>query len=684
MKRIAIIFCLALVFGTTLGFAYTTPGTGVVWDGNDLVENSAGAVTYDPELNRYLLHEALTVAENDQVTIEADIQALVTDDPDITVEGSFFFGLTDSTTTDSLFLSGEDGGDGPGGIRINDTGALYLQRVIMEGGGADGHDYGIRVVGGDISAYGCRFTDWARYAVSFSGGVGEVINCEFHDNHMWTINITLGSSPLISNCTLVRNNLAGGSARNPISIGLQGSNSPTIEDCLITGAEGNPHGGISVWNLSPNLSEPIIRRCTIRNCAFGIVSYQAGAHPVVTDCIIENNTQMPDPMTSGSGITIQQGAEATIARNTITGNYWGITTFGGSSTAHLGDIESPDPDERGQNEIYDNGNSGDVYNFYNNTALPQLAQNNWWGSDDPEVVEEGIFHQPDDGSLGLVTYLPLYVPNSAPQLLGFSPEDTTLEFNVGDEQTFWISAVDPDEDELTFRFILDGDTVATDSTVTLTFDSSAVHSLMGRATDPQGEMVQVTWSIDVLNLPPVITSHEPEETDLTRYPDDEITFSIIAEDPDGDSLSYEYWAMGALVGTEPAMTHTVVDDSLVYHVTGKVFDTAGDSSQVTWTIHVADGVEDGDAALPRELGLTAWPNPFNQVLTLQVRLPEASDVRLEVYTLDGRRVANLHQGHRQTGIHVISWSAAGRSSGTYYIRLRTDLGTRLQAVQLVK
>ncbi|HRZ78051.1 MAG TPA: hypothetical protein P5248_11825, partial [Bacteroidales bacterium] len=35
------------------------------------------------------------------------------------------------------------------------------------------------------------------------------------------------------------------------------------------------------------------------------------------------------------------------------------------------------------------------------------AENNFWGSYIPDTVEAGIFHQPDDGTLGLVDYLPI-------------------------------------------------------------------------------------------------------------------------------------------------------------------------------------------------------------------------------------------------------------------------------------
>jgi len=62
------------------------------------------------------------------------------------------------------------------------------------------------------------------------------------------------------------------------------------------------------------------------------------------------------------------------------------------------------------NQIFGNGNSGQLYDLYNNTPNPIMAENNYWGTMDPDSVEMHIFHQPDDPTLGLVDYLPLYFP----------------------------------------------------------------------------------------------------------------------------------------------------------------------------------------------------------------------------------------------------------------------------------
>jgi parallel beta-helix repeat protein len=112
-------------------------------------------------------------------------------------------------------------------------------------------------------------------------------------------------------------------------------------------------------------------------------------------------------MLGGSGINFfgNESNQSLVSGNKISGNLWGIT-IQGTAKPNFGEIEnefSP-----GLNQFFDNGNNGEVFDFYNNTPDDILAQNNYWGTMDPEVVESHIFHQPDDPGLGLVDYLPLY------------------------------------------------------------------------------------------------------------------------------------------------------------------------------------------------------------------------------------------------------------------------------------
>jgi hypothetical protein len=69
-----------------------------------------------------------------------------------------------------------------------------------------------------------------------------------------------------------------------------------------------------------------------------------------------------------------------------------------------------------------------------------------------------------------------------------------------------------------------------------------------------------------------------------------------------------------------------------------------------------------------------YPNPFNAMTTIEIGLPYAGSVRLEVYNLLGQRVRTLVDGSLAPGRHAIGWSGrddgGGRvASGIYFYRL---------------
>jgi serine protease AprX len=75
-----------------------------------------------------------------------------------------------------------------------------------------------------------------------------------------------------------------------------------------------------------------------------------------------------------------------------------------------------------------------------------------------------------------------------------------------------------------------------------------------------------------------------------------------------------------------------------------------------------------------------YPNPFNSSVRIEMTAETLMPVTLEVYNVLGRRVATLFQGQLSEGIHQITWNAEQVSSGRYWIKARTPLGTRVTAV----
>ena len=82
----------------------------------------------------------------------------------------------------------------------------------------------------------------------------------------------------------------------------------------------------------------------------------------------------------------------------------------------------------------------------------------------------------------------------------------------------------------------------------------------------------------------------------------------------------------------------------------------------------------GAGTLPRLALRPAQPNPFGTETTLAFEMPAAADVTLAVYSVDGRLVRTLVEGHAGPGPVEVSWDGLdgqGRrvGSGLYFIRL---------------
>jgi len=78
------------------------------------------------------------------------------------------------------------------------------------------------------------------------------------------------------------------------------------------------------------------------------------------------------------------------------------------------------------------------------------------------------------------------------------------------------------------------------------------------------------------------------------------------------------------------------------------------------------------------------PNPFNPRTRIQVSLPEASNVSLVVYNVNGQEVARLVDGSMEAGLHDITFDAARLPSGMYYYQLRTGGTSLVRRMTLLK
>jgi plastocyanin len=92
-----------------------------------------------------------------------------------------------------------------------------------------------------------------------------------------------------------------------------------------------------------------------------------------------------------------------------------------------------------------------------------------------------------------------------------------------------------------------------------------------------------------------------------------------------------------------------------------------------------------DTDTPRSFRIEQnYPNPFNPSTEIRFTLPLASDVRLDVYTVHGQRVATLVDGYREAGGYTVRFDATSLPSGVYLYRLRAGDDVRTRRMTFIR
>jgi hypothetical protein len=415
-----------LIISSSLFAQYITPGSGVDWNMDDLVTNSAGTVT--GAFPNYTTNELVTVSANDKINIAPGvIVSFTTANAGFEVNGSFM--AIGTNLAEITFTSPTPDSTGAyEGFRFNDTSVdaeCILNYVRIEYA-----YYGLRAV--DASPTISNSTLFkCRRGVQLSSSDATIIFNNIEKSYEYGITMTLGSNPTIENNVLAYNNTQATSAKNQISIGLQGNNSPEIRGNTIYGGGGVNTGGISLWvNGSTSFSSAIIENNIIYDNSFGITLYSTTdgqVNAIVRGNEIYNNKTNPNAMVSGSGININ-GSPANqpiVARNKIYGNWWGITIQNGTTVQagpdpRIGNLFNADTSDDGWNKIYNNIQGTDAFDLYNNCTNDIYAHNNDWGVYDSASIETNIFHKVDDPAHGNVFFVPFWTGVVPVELTSFS------------------------------------------------------------------------------------------------------------------------------------------------------------------------------------------------------------------------------------------------------------------------
>ena len=399
MKKI-LLFLFLLLFTNSYS-NYSTPGTGVTWDLDSLVAFSGGNVTLSG--SDYMVNDTIIITAGDTVKVLTNSTMKFSTAVFIDI-----FGILIIDPADSVLITAQDTTLKYLGLKFEDfSDGSMLRKVIMEYGNS------IRMIDCNILIDSCiiRYntlnSSFASGAISFFRSNSIVSNCTIFRNRRAAIvsGANIASSPQILNNLIYENDVDNANVPQ-INFGATGVNPMIIKGNTIIGLFTNS-GGISFLPVG-SIPKAIIEDNIIKHNRYGIAIAGGSSSFYINNNIIDSNNIQGDPALGGSGINFNGSAtqNSIVTRNIIRGNLWGIT-IQGTANPNMGNLTSADTSDIGLNEIYNNGNSGSIFDLYNNTVNPIFAENNYWGTGNADSVEAHIFHNPDNPSLGIVDYLPL-------------------------------------------------------------------------------------------------------------------------------------------------------------------------------------------------------------------------------------------------------------------------------------
>ena len=194
---------------------------------------------------------------------------------------------------------------------------------------------------------------------------------------------------------------------------------------------------------------------------------------------------------------------------------------------------------------------------------------------------------------------------------------------------------------------------------------------------------EFTWTIFVRST---VWAWYPRSSDITVELDSTVTFWVMPNNSESDSLSFLWRHNGDFVSADSFAVVTF-DARGQREVTAIVHDGA-DADTLLWRIDVMDSVvavRDELAVVPEQPSLRgAVPNPFNSITTVRFSLPAPERVYLSVFDVRGREVAVLAEGQFVAGHNGVEWNATDFSSGVYFCRIQAGDFVGLKKVMLMR
>jgi hypothetical protein len=138
-------------------------------------------------------------------------------------------------------------------------------------------------------------------------------------------------------------------------------------------------------------------------------------------------------------------------------------------------------------------------------------------------------------------------------------------------------------------------------------------------------------------------------------------------------------------GNDQARELTIDNQGNVF-VCGISFNTGTsvDAIVIKYSQGITTGIHNSNETPDKYELFQNYPNPFNPITNIKFSMPKSGHVRLKVYDILGKLVAELVNEFKPHGNYLVDFSASDLASGVYFYRLETDDFTDVKKMVLVK
>ncbi len=133
-----------------------------------------------------------------------------------------------------------------------------------------------------------------------------------------------------------------------------------------------------------------------------------------------------------------------------------------------------------------------------------------------------------------------------------------------------------------------------------------------------------------------------------------------------DTYGRQFLGLGAALGAVGDYNGDGVDDFVVRRYPTDHRDVVILAGNRDWHVNVPKEPE----PVPLSLSLSVSPNPFNEEVSLQIRVTLKTDLSIKVYDIKGAVAGSISSGLVDPGLHRYSWKPENLAAGVYILALK--------------